>query len=156
MFWLLSKRNLFGQLLGIIWLGIFGLAFLSGIVRWLTSKKELDKKDYYGEYVINRDFFKGEQTDWQYNHFRFKITSQDSIFFYLTDKAKVLKTLRGKIRTVTPYSSARLIVEMEQPSHHILTSNPTTYRSPWSFYLVFYSPKFHNVFFKKGKWKPLD
>jgi hypothetical protein len=39
---------------------------------------------------------------------------------------------------------------MEQPTHHIMTSNPTTYRSAWSFYLVFYSPKFNNVYFKKG------
>ena len=28
---------------------------------------------------------------------------------------------------------------------------PTTYRSAWSFFLVFNSTKFNNVFFKKGK-----
>jgi hypothetical protein len=45
---------------------------------------------------------------------------------------------------------------MEQPTHHILTGNPTTYRNSWDFYLVFYSSKFNNVFFKKGKWEKLD
>ena len=154
--WLLSRKLWIGKILGFIWLGIFGLALLSGIVQWLTSKTELDKEDYYGEYVVNRDYFEGEQTDWQYNHFRFEITDEDSIFFYVTDKEKILKTFRGTIKTTTPYSSARLIIEMEQPTHHILTSNPTTYRSAWNFYLVFKSPKFYNVFFEKGKWKPIE
>jgi hypothetical protein len=154
--WLLSKKLVIGKILGIFWLGIFGLMLLSGITQWLTAKTELDKDDYYGEYVINRDYFKGIQTDWQYNHFRFEITEQDSIIFYVTDKEKILNTYRGTIGTRTPYSSARLVVDMEQPTHHILTSNPTTYRSAWSFYLVFNSPKFHNVFFKKGKWKQIE
>ena len=154
--WLLFKKKWIGKILGFIWLGIFGLALLSGIGQWLTSKTELDKKDYYGEYVINRDYFKGEQTNWQYNHFRFEITDEDSIFFYVTDKEKILKTFRGSIKTTTPYSSARLIIEMEQPTHHIMTSNPTTYRSAWDFYLVFKSPKFYNVFFEKRKWKPIE
>jgi len=154
--WLLSRKMLIGKILGIIWLGIFGLIFLSGIAQWLTAKTELDKEDYYGEYVINRDYFKGNQTDWQYEHFRFEITEQDSIFFYVTDEEKILKTYRGTISTTTPFSSARLIINMEQPTHHILTSNPTTYRSAWSYYLVFNSPKFYNVFFKKEKWKPIE
>lgn len=154
--WLLSRKLWIGKILGIIWLGIFGLSLLSGIVQWLTSKTELKKEDYYGEYVINRDYFKGEQTDWQYNHYRFEIKDEDSIFFYVTDKEKILKTFRGTIKTTTPYSSARLIIKMEQPTHHILTSNPTTYRSAWDFYLVFKSPKFYNVFFEKGKWKPIE
>ena len=44
---------------------------------------------------------------------------------------------------------------MEEPNHHILIENPTTYRQVWNFYLVFNSKKFNNVFFKKGNWKPL-
>ncbi|MFN3195683.1 MAG: hypothetical protein ACE364_07045 [Chlorobiota bacterium] len=154
--WLLSRKLWIGKTLGFIWLGILGIALLFGIVQWLTSKTELSKKDYYGEYVINRDYFVGEQTDWQYNHFRFEITDEDSIFFYVTDKEKILKTYRGTIITTTSYSSARLIIAMEQPTHHILSSNPTTYRSSWDFYLVFESSKFYNVFFEKGKWKPIE
>lgn len=156
--WLISRKLLIGKILGLIWLGIFGLIILVGVLNWLTSKTELDKKDYYGEYVINRDYFKGKQTDWQYNHFRFEITEQDSILFYVTDGDKKLETYRGTVTTTNPmnWDSDRLIIEMEQPTHHILTSNPTTYRSAWNFYLVFNSPEFYNVFFKKGKWKPID
>lgn len=155
--WFISRKLLIGKILGFIFIGMTGLVFLVITLNWATSKTVLNKKDYYGEYVINRNYFKGKQTDWQYNHFRFEITEEDSIFFYVTDKERILKTYRGTISTTNPnnYISDRLIIEMEQPTHHIIKSNPTTYRSAWSFYLVFYSPKFKNVFFKKGKWKSI-
>ena len=156
--WLLTRRKFVGMTLGIIWLGIFGLMILSGVVQWLTAKTVLEQKDYYGQYILNRDFFPGKQADWQYDNFRFEIKENDSIYFYQTDKERILATYRGTIKTTDPsqYNSARLIINMEQPTHHIMLSNPTTYRSAWSFYLVFYSPKFNNVYFKKGKWKPIN
>tara|TARA_B110000285_G_C14947914_1_gene525252 strand:- start:245 stop:784 length:540 start_codon:yes stop_codon:yes gene_type:complete len=156
--WLTSRELMFGKIIGIIWSGIFGLLLLSGIIQWFTSKTELEKEDYYGEYVVNRDYFKGEQTDWQYNHFRFEIADNDSILFYVTENEKILKTYRGGIRTTDPknHHSDRLIIQMDKPIHHIMTSNPTTYRSAWDFYLVFNSSKFGNVFFKKGKWEIIE
>jgi hypothetical protein len=153
--WLVTRRKILGKTIGLIWISILGIILLSALVQSLASKKELKKKDYYGHYVIHRDYFSGRQADWQYEKFRFEIRENDSIYFYETDKEKILKTYRGKISTTAPYSSERLIINMEQPTHHILTSNPTTYRSTWSFYLVFYSPEFNNMFFKKGKWKPI-
>jgi hypothetical protein len=156
MIWLLTRKKIFGQTIGIIWLGIFGLILFSMILQWLTAKTVLKKKDYYGQYIINRDYFKGQQADWQYENCRFEIKENDSIFFYVTNKERIVKTFRGKITATKLYSSERLILHMEQPTHHILIDNPTTYRSAWNFYLVFYSPKFNNVFFKKGKWEPLD
>ncbi|AXT49443.1 hypothetical protein D1818_00895 [Aquimarina sp. BL5] len=155
--WLLFRKKSIGKLIGFIWFGIFGLVLFSSTIKWLTSKTELDKEDYYGEYIINREYFKGQQSDWQYNRFRFEIKENDSIYFYETENNNVIKTYKGKINTTDSYiyKSARLIIDMEQPTTHILTSNPTTYRSSWSFYLVFNSPKFNNMFFKKGKWKPI-
>lgn len=155
--WLVTRKKIFGKTVGLIWLGISGLGLLSGTVQLLlTAKTELKKKDYYGQYIVNRDYFSGKQADWQYENFRFEIKDNDSIYFYVTDKEKILKTYRGTIRTTMPYSSERLILNMERPTHHIMSSDPTTYRSAWSFYLVFYSPKFNNIYFKKGQWKPLD
>jgi len=55
--WLLLGKRWIGKILGFIWLGIFGLVLLSGIMQWLNSKTVLDQDDYYGEYVINRDYF---------------------------------------------------------------------------------------------------
>lgn len=153
--WLFSKKQIFGKTIGIVWLSIFGLALFSYIVQTLTSKKELKKKDYYGQYIVDRDFFAGKHADWQYNNFRFEITENDSIYFYVTENEKILQTFRGTIATAQPYSSERLIINMQQPTHHIMASNPTTYRSAWSFYLVFESLKFNNVYFKKGQWTPI-
>lgn len=155
---ILSKERVFLKTIGYLFVGVLGLVVLLEIVHWFNSKTELDKEDFYGDYVINRDYFKGTQTDWQYNTFRFEITEQDSLLFHITDQEKIVKTYRGIIKTTDPenYRSQRLMVEMNQPTHHILTTNPTIYRSSWSFYLVFNSPKFNNVFFKKGKWEPIE
>ena len=150
-----TGKNIFGKIVGYLWIGVITLSIQATIIGLITDKKKLDINDYYGEYIVNRDYFPGKQADWQYNNFRFEIKENDSIYFYVTDKEIIIKTYRGAITTTKPYSSERLIINMEQPTHHILTNNPTTYRSIWSFYLVFYSPKFNNVYFKKGKWKPL-
>ncbi len=156
--WLFTKKKIFGKVVGIFWLGIFGLIFLSLTVQWLTAKKELHKKNYYGAYIVDRDYFPGKQANWQYQNFRFEIRDDDSIFFYVTDKEKILKTYKGTITTTEPYSysSDRLILNMEKPTHHIMIGNPTIYRNAWSFYMVFNSPKFKNVYFKKGRWKPIS
>ena len=154
--WAITRKRIFVKILGYFWISLLGLFCLGTIVRLLTDKMELEKSDYYGQYIVNRDYFPGKQADWQYNNFRFEIKENDTIYFHVTDKEKILKTYRGTITTTKPYSSERLIIKMEQTTHHIMTSNPTTYRSAWSFYLVFYSPKFNNVYFKKGQWKPLD
>jgi hypothetical protein len=154
--WAITRKKIFGKILGYFWIGLLGLFCLGAIIKLLTDKKELDKEDYQGEYIIDRDYFPGRQADWQYNNFRFEIKQNDSIYFHVTDKEKILKTYRGTITTTKTYSSERLIINMEEATHHIIRSNPTTYRSAWSYYLVFYSPKFNNVYFRKGQWKPLD
>jgi len=152
--WLLTRRQIFGNAIGLLWGGLFILVFCSAFIQWFTTKIELKKKDYYGQYIVDRDYFPGKQADWQYNNFRFEIMENDSIYFYVTDKANILKTFKGKIAT-TKHNSERLLMYIDQPNHHILASDPTTYRGMWSFYLVFESAKFNNVFFKKGKWKPI-
>jgi hypothetical protein len=154
--WLITKKKIYAKIVGYFWLSLFGLFIIGTVFRLVTDKKTLVKEDYHGEYIIDRDYFSGRQSDWQYDHYRFEIRENDSIYFYVTNKEKILKTYRGTITTSKTYSSVRLIINMGQSSHHILASNPTTYRSAWSFYLVFYSPKFNNVYFKKGQWKPRD
>jgi len=154
--WSVTKNDIFGKITGYFWLGLIVLFILGTILRLLTDKKELDKKDYYGKYIINRDYFPGKQADWQYDNFRFEIKNNDSIYFHVTDKKQILKTYRGTITTTKPYDSERLIINMQKPTHHIMSSNPTTYRSAWSFYLVLHSTEFNNMYFKKGKWEPIE
>ena len=134
----------------IILFGIFG------VLNFFSSKTILSPDDYRGSYVINREYFKGMQSDWQYNHYRFIITNEDSIFFYETDNEKIIKIHKGKVCYSENYKSTRLKINSLEPKHHVLNSNPTTYRNIWDFYLVFNSPKFNNMYFKKGKWRPIN
>jgi hypothetical protein len=153
--WGISGKSFFGLVLGTIWAGLLGLGILFTIIGWFLADKGLAKEDYYGQYIINRSYFPGRQADWQYENYRFEIKENDSIYFYVTQKEKVVQTFKGTITTVKPGPSERLVLHLAQPTHHILTSDPTTYRSAHGFYLVFASPKYGNVFFKQGEWQPL-
>ena len=153
--WLISKKAIFGKIILGIWSLIILLVVVASFSQKVFKKKELSKSDYYGEYIIDRNYFSGKQADWQYNNFRFEITKNDKILFYVTEKDKIIRTYKGTISTVKPFSSERLVIEMEKPIHHILTTNPAIYRETWSFFMVFNSPKFSNMYFRKGKWKPI-
>jgi len=120
--WIISGKKIFGKLAAFIIIFVIGFVLFVFTLKWFNSKTILDKKDYHGEYVINRNYFKGEQADWQYNHYRFEINKDDTIIFYETDGDEILETYKGKIRTTSSYKSARLMIEMEKPSHHILQS----------------------------------
>ncbi|MCW3788925.1 hypothetical protein [Plebeiibacterium sediminum] len=154
--WLITKKSLFVNALGIIWGLIVILVLISGATHFIFDKKKLKHKDFYGTYVIDRGFFKGKQADWQYDHFRFEITKDDSIFFYVTDKEEIKRTYKGTISTLKQYYSERLVINMEKPTHHIMISNPTIYRETWDFYLVFNSSKFYNMYFRKGIWRSIE
>lgn len=153
--WAFTRNRLFAYLVLAVWLLVLGTIFCIRIIHFLTDKTVLKKKDFYGTYVIDRNYFPGKQSDWQYDHFRFEIKENDSIYFYVTEHEKILKTYKGVIRTPMGYKSERLNIVMDEPTHHIMAENPSIYRSAWSFYLVFHSSKFSNVFFKKGEWEEL-
>jgi len=153
--WLFTKKKIYGKIVLLLFGAVVSLVTLSVTVRFLTSKTSLKKEHFYGSYIIDRSYFPGKQADWQYEHFRFDIKENDSIFFYVTTQEKIWKVYKGTIETKKSYSSERLAITMEQPTHHIMASNPTIYRSAWSFFLVFNSSEFENVFFKKGKWEHL-
>jgi hypothetical protein len=136
----------------------FGIGFIviMSIIGILAKKKVLEKSDFYGEYTIDRNYFSGKQADWQYNNFRFEIKENDSIYFYVTDGEIINEIYKGKISTLEPYKSARLVIEMKNPNHHILTTNPTIYREAWDFFMVFKSPKFNNMYFRKNEWEKIE
>ena len=92
--WWGTGNKIFGKIVGYFWLGLFGLFILGTIIRLLTDKKELEKNDYYGEYIVNRDYFPGKQADWQYDNFRFEIKDNDSIYFHVTDKEEILNHVK--------------------------------------------------------------
>ena len=154
--WIFTQKKFFGFALIGMWGGMILLWILSSVLQPFYTKKVLDKSDFYGEYIIDRDYFAGKQADWQYNNFRLEIKENDSIYFYVTDGKIINETYKGTISTLAPYKSARLVIEMKKPTHHILTTNPTIYREVWDFFMVFNSPKFHNMYFRKGEWKVIE
>ena len=154
--WIFTRSKQIGRLLLFGWLGVFALAVLSIIVRYFTEKKQLDRDDIYGTYVIDRSKFPGKQADWQYDHYRFTITKDNKFFFYVTDKSKVVTTYQGSISFKEVYEHPRLVIHLPEPHHHIMEEEPTLYRNVFSFYYVFNSPKYGNVFFTKGDWKELE
>ncbi|MFK7903534.1 MAG: hypothetical protein AB8B69_00340 [Chitinophagales bacterium] len=153
--WAISKKNFFGDALKVIWGGIFGLIILASILQYFTTKMEVRKKDIYGEYIIDRSKFAGHQADWQYENFRFEITDEDEFIFYQINEEKIVKVDTFKAEFIERNVSDRIRVKQRSGMHHIIEEEPTLYRNIWSFYYVFESPKFGNVFFTKGKWKPL-
>lgn len=154
--WLLTQRKEYGVALILLWLGSFLLLVLSYAARPLFEKKILDESDYYGTYVIDRDYFSGPEADWQYDSFRFEIKENDSIYFHVTDGERIIKTYTGTVYFTEPYKSKRLGIKMKEPAHHVVSSHPTVYRDVWDFFLVFRSTKYHNMYFRKGNWKPFD
>ena len=153
--WAVTQHKAFKWAVLALWLTIFSLGATFAVVAALKTPRNLAKSDYYGWYVIDREYFPGRQADWQYNSLRFRITPSDSIYFYLADKERIVKVFRGRISTNEVYVSQRLTLHMAQPTYHVVADNPTTYRSTWNFHLVFHSAKFNDVYFKKGEWRPL-
>ncbi|MEZ4804727.1 MAG: hypothetical protein R2852_04385 [Bacteroidia bacterium] len=143
-------------MIAIVWLLIIGLVLFVLTANFFTAPKSITKEDIYGEYVIDRDKYPGYQADWQYNHFRFEITKDNAFVFHETDKDKITKTYTGTVSFRESNVAPRITLHVDLPRNHIIENEPTLYRKAFSFYYVFKSPKFGNVFFTKGKWKPFE
>ena len=154
--WVISKKKIFGKALSGIWIVVIALVLFVSIIKLIANLNELNQDDIYGEYVIDRTKYPGKQSDWQYENFRFEITKNDDILFHVTNKSKILKTYNGKIHFLEQYESPRIVLNFKNEKHHIVNENPTLYRNGKSFYYVFYSEKFGNVFFTKDKWKEIN
>ncbi|MBO0360532.1 hypothetical protein J0X19_21400 [Hymenobacter sp. BT186] len=153
--WLSTGKTIFGKILGILWLFVLSLVILSMIARASLST-DIERDDIYGEYVIDRTKFPGKQADWQYNHFRFEITERNKLFFHVTEGINVTRTYSSEVSFTTSSRNPHIILYPTIPTHHIISDNPTLYTNTSEFYYVFHSPKFGNVFFKKGEWEPIE
>jgi hypothetical protein len=136
--------------------GLIALLVAFALIReYFTGKMHVDKGDIYGSYVIDRDKFPGKNADWQYERFRFEIIEPDVFKFHKTYDGKITKTYTGKVE-FTLDNRPHIILHMQYPDGdtcHVLRENPTLYREPFSFYYVFESPLFGNMFFTKGKYE---
>lgn len=149
--WIISRKAIFGKLLGLMWGGIFGfLAFLI-VMQIFTTKMKVTKSKIYGNYVIDRSKYPGKQADWQYDNFKFKVTKDNVMHFSYKLSDGEFKTQEIRVDFLEQYYSHRLVLAQDSTRHHIIADNPALYRDVWNFYYVFKSDKFGNVFFKKKK-----
>ena len=136
--------------------GVITLLVVYVFIReYFTGKMGVDRSDIYGSYVIDRSKFPGRNAEWQYRRYRFEIIEPDVFKFYKTYDGKVTKTYTGKVE-FTLDNRPHIILHMQYPDGdtcHVLRENPTLYREPFSFYYVFESPLYGNMFFTKGKYK---
>lgn len=108
----------------------------------------LTKADIIEEYRIDTNIFSGTNAKWQYDYYRFTITTNDSIYFYVTNKDTIIRTFKEKIS----YSSGPpdlWKVLSETITHHVIKYQPTLYRGHKKFYYVFKSDHYGNMCFRK-------
>lgn len=153
--WLFTRKRVFGSCLGALWGSLFFLMILPAITNPFFSKMQVDKNDIYGSYIIDRSKYSGTQSDWQYNSFRFEITRTNELIFHVTESKNILYSDTLKVEILDQYKNNRIRIIRSENTHHVIVSEPTMYRNVWSFYYVFNSPQFGNMFFTKGNWKPI-
>lgn len=151
---LFSKKTIFHK----IGCGISILPFLLLILLYIFNlcfykKMNLDQDEIYGTYVIDTYKCPGKQANWQHKHFKFEIRKDDCFYFYIYNDAGVLqKTIKKPIIFKSGWNSSLIDMQPNKNDFHILKNNPTLYREVWTFYYVFESEKFGNMFFTKKKW----
>jgi len=132
----------------------FGLGILSVIVLVLINQvlgpMKVSRGDVIGTYRVDRQQYPGPQAEWQYEHFVLEITENDSVVLRSKD---INGDWHRFSRPIIPqqYTNYRWRFPSEAVStaHHILANTPAMYRQRWSFYYVFRSPRFGNMFFRK-------
>lgn len=147
--WTLLRKVVFVKLLGLLWAGLALLVVVVGFVQVFTTKMKVTKGDIYGKYVIDKSKFPGEQAEWQYDNFKFEITKDNVFYFTYKNSSGEYETEVVPVEFLEHYYSDRLVIDKDSTRHHIIVDNPTLYRDVWTFYYVFESDKFGNVFFKK-------
>ncbi len=147
---LFTGRKFFLYALGGVWLPVLTLMGLATVSDTLSRPLALRRPDIPGEYRIDRQFFPGPDADWQYAHYRFVLTRDDSLLFYVTDGTGRVHVHRGTVEFHSGEPPALWRYTL-QPPHHVLSGSPLLVRSHTDFYYVLHSSLYQNMFFRKVK-----
>lgn len=148
-YFLATKKKIALKILGGLWALTILIFCLELFMDKFRKPISLTKQDIIGEYRIDTNFYPGTNAKWQYEHFKFTITSNDSLRFYQTSKDTIFKTCTYKLK----YSSGPpdLWSILNDTTNKILKHPPTLYRGHNKFYYVIRSDKYGNMFFRKQK-----
>lgn len=130
------------------------LIALGHTIRFFKTPMKVDADDIYGSYVIDREMFPGPNADWQYNKYRMEIKKSGQLILFELAEGKDVVVHHMPISILEYYQNSRLKLVGRAP-HHMLRRQPLLVRQPWSFYYAFNSPHYGNMYFTKGKWRPL-
>ncbi len=111
------------------------------------------RADIIGTYHIDRNMFPGLQADWQYEHYRILITDQDSVVLEVINHGTIIRRYSRAFARV-PTSGLRhyrwrFTNDAGSLTHHIIATEPVMYRQHSSYYYVFHSRRYGNMFFRK-------
>jgi|GEM_PF-2952344 len=136
-------------------IAFIGLLLATRFVVLFTTPMQVDPCDVYGEYVIDRRMFPGKNAEWQYATYRLEITEDDVLKLYQFNDNVLEKSHEVPVILLRHYRNTRLKLKPENvPRHHLLREQPIMVRRPWSFYYVFHSPHYGNMYFRKKGWWP--
>ncbi|MBK6891834.1 MAG: hypothetical protein IPL81_05075 [Flavobacteriales bacterium] len=136
--------------------GFIGLVVIFLLGMWNEARHapiQPTRADIIGTYRIDRDMFPGLQADWQYEHYRILITDQDSVVLEVLDHEKVIRRFSRAFEQV-PVSGLlhyrwQFTNDADSLTHHIIATEPVMYRQHSSYYYVFHSRRYGNMFFRK-------
>ena len=148
-YFLMTKKKIAIKLLGGLW-ALTIIVFCLGLFMAKSRKSiGLTKQDIVGDYRIDTNFYSGTNARWQYEHFKFTITSNDNLHFYKTSKDTILKTYSYKLKFSGGPPDLWSIIN--DSTYKILKHLPTLYRGHNKFYYVIRSDNYGNMFFRKQK-----
>ena len=75
---------------------VMGLVY-NLLFEFVTSPMKVKRSDIEGDYVINTSLFKGENADWQYEHYWIRI-KKDSLYLKVMNEGKLIGTYKKKIK----------------------------------------------------------
>lgn len=138
---LISTRK---KVLGYLLLALIAAPFLPLGFRWLYGPIQLEKADVIGRYEIARSVYPSSQAEWQHKTYTLDITPTQVI----VHDSRTATTWESPITWFT-YPSYRWKFSNNDPRHHVIADGPAIYRTSSSYYYVFKSPLYGNMFFQK-------
>lgn len=143
----IAKNKITLKLLAWLWVFTIFIIVVGSIMNNYSTLIRLTKQDIIGDYKIDTTFYPGKNAKWQYEHYRFTITGSDSLYFYITHKDTIAKTIKVKLKFSNGPPDLWRVDGIT--AYHVIKYPPTLYRGYNKFYYVFHSDMYGNMFFRK-------
>ena len=78
----ITKNKIFKRSFIGYWLFFILSYLILLVVGFINSPTTVDKEDIFGKYEIDKDMFKGNDANWQFQHFSFEINKNEEFIFY--------------------------------------------------------------------------